>query len=354
MRHDQVLTTERPSHAVRSIAGAFLTGLSLFACSTDSGVAPPPAAPVDWHAIDMPPYSDAGPTGPTPRERAVAQAYTAALGAPDLAQIGPMLDPNVRFAFPGLPDARGRDAVVKAHASFFGAFDQRAVATSRIWRTESQQTVEWTMTGVQARPWMGVAPTNKPVAFKGITLLWTKDDGNITEIHTYVNVATVKAELGIGSKELIAFPPPPMPTGQPQVLDQGNTPEEKTNVIAVRSALDGFEKSETDYLAALNDDVEVDMLARAPTHGKDEARAYFKAMHHAIGQLDTTVENAWGIGPYVVVEYSIAGEQQTPIEGIPVQADRVVRLRSVEIAEMRGGKIARVWRYDNPSQILGS
>jgi len=69
----------------------------------------------------------------------------------------------------------------------------------------------------------------------------------------------------------------------------------------------------------------------------------------AIGQLDTTVNNSWGVGQFAVVEYSITGEQLGPIAWIPAQRDRVVNLEIVDICEMTGGKIARVWRYDNPT-----
>jgi hypothetical protein len=75
-------------------------------------------------------------------------------------------------------------------------------------------------------------------------------------------------------------------------------------------------------------------------------------MHKAIGQLDTTVDNAWGVGPFSIVEYSIAGEQLASIGWVPAQRDKVIRLQLVDICETTGGKVARVWRYDNPVQIL--
>jgi hypothetical protein len=77
-------------------------------------------------------------------------------------------------------------------------------------------------------------------------------------------------------------------------------------------------------------------------------------MHRAIGQLDTTVDNAWGVGQFSIVEYSIAGEQLAPIAWVPAQRDKVIRLQLVDICEIAGGKVTRVWRYDNPMQILSA
>jgi hypothetical protein len=74
-------------------------------------------------------------------------------------------------------------------------------------------------------------------------------------------------------------------------------------------------------------------------------------MHKAIAQLDTTVVNGWGISTFAIVEYTIAGEQLGPIGWIPMQKDAVFRLHVVDVAELRDGRIARVWRYDNPSEM---
>jgi ketosteroid isomerase-like protein len=227
-----------------------------------------------------------------------------------------------------------------------------------VWRTPSEQTIEWTMTGTQARDWMKVPATHKPVGFRGLTLLWTTDNGSITDVHVYVDVAVVKAQLGVGSKELLALPPAQPSAGSTQVYEQAQTAPsgDKAQVAVVQSWLDALENNnEAAYLATMTDDVEVHTSERPqPLRGKPEARTYYRAMHRAIGQLDTTVENGWGVAPFAVVEYSIAGEQLGPIGWVPAQRDKVVRLEVVDICELADGKIARVWRYDNPAQILGS
>ena len=328
----------------------------LGACSGET-VAQPPPAPVDWRSLQARPTLDAGPLAPTAKERAVAEAYTAALESPRLAQLAPLLDDDAHFAFPGMSDAHGRDATVRAHDVLFGAFEQRKFATNRVWRTDSQQSVEWTMSGTQARDWMGVAATRKSATFRGLTILWTKDDGTINDIHVYFDVAVAKAQLGVGPKELLSLPPPaPIPAGPPQVFEQTGAAEEKGNVAVVHAALDALENSNlAGYVATMTDDVEVYLSLRAqPMRGKDDLRAYYKAMHKAIGQLDTTVINAWGIAQFAVVEHDIAGEQLGPIGWVPAQRDKVVRLHVVDVAELRDGKIARVWRYDNLSEIVGS
>jgi ketosteroid isomerase-like protein len=323
----------------------------LLGCSSET-VAPPPAPPVNWSALHPQPKVDAGADIVSAKERALPDAYVAALASPELAQLGPLLDDDAHFASPGMDDAHGRTGVTQAHGVLLGAFEPRKVSLGRVWRTPGEQTIEWTLAGTQERDWMGVPATHRPVAFKGLTLLWTKDDGSIVDAHVYVDVAAVKAQLGVGPKDVPGVPAPA--AGAPQVFEQVGSPEEKSNVAAVRASLDALEKNdEAAYVGTMTDDVEVSTQERAqPIRGRDGVRAYFKSMRKAIGQLDTTVDSIWGVAQFVVVEYSIAGEQIGAIGWIPPQRDKVVRLQIADVAELRDGKIVRVWRYDNPSQIV--
>ena len=344
---------------MRTITTLGALALLLGACSSDN-VGAPPAAPVDWHAFDVPRGPAAIPPGPTPQERVVAEAYVSALASAGFAGVTPLLNADTHFTFPGTQDARGHDAVIRAHETVLGAFDSRVFATSRVWRTDAVHAVEWTMSGVQSKDWMGVPASHKPVVLRGISLLWTKDDGTIVDAHMIFDVTAVKTQLGAGPKELANLPAPAMASGAPQVTEQGRTPDEAANVTATRAWLDGLEKTdEAGYLAGVTDDVLVESLHRLqPMHGKEDLKTYFRSMHKAISELDTTVDNVLGIGRFAVVEYTINGEQVGPLQvgtwTIPAKSDRVVRLHVADIVEFRDGKIAHVWRYDSPAEILAA
>lgn len=262
----------------------------------------------------------------------------------------------MRFEYPGMPDGRGRPGVVQSHQTLFGPFDRRVVTMTRLLRSDSAQAIEWTMAGVQTKEWMGAAATNRPVSFKGLTLLFTNDDGTISDIHVYFDAAVVKAQLGVGPKELAGLAPTPAPTSAAQVVEAIHSPDEARNVVVGRSALDALEnRDEAGYVATMTDDVVVETLERAqPMRGRDDERAYFKAIHRAIGQLDTTLDNAFGVTQYAVIEYFVAGEQLGALGWVPAQHDKVVRLQVVDVEELHDGKIAHVWRYDNPGQIVGA
>ncbi len=314
----------------------------LTACSSERVEAPPPV-PANWSSLARP--QPVATHAPTAKERATAETYIAALANPQLVSMKPLFDATTNHAAFGHKDARGTDNVVALHEQLFGAFDQRKTSVSREWRTDEMQTVEWTLTGVQARDWLGVPAAQKPMTMRGITILWTNDDGTITDAHIFFNVASVKAQLGVGPKDLqervaslLTAPP-----SAPPVEKQG-TETERTNKQVVHAKLDALEdRKEAAFYDAFTDDTVIESLTAAPVHGRDELKAYYKNLHKTIGQLDTTVANNWGIGDFVITEYTISGER---LGGGDPNADHSVRMYIVDVSEMRDGKIAHVWRYD--------
>jgi ketosteroid isomerase-like protein len=321
--------------------------VALAACSPEAVPTPAPAA-IDWASLTAGSARlPVGKMSATVRERAAAGAYLAALSSPDLGDLGHQLDDNAHFTLAGLKDVHGRDGFVHANQALFADLTPRNVAASRILLTEDAQVIEWTLTGMQRE-------TEKPVAFRGVSLVWTKDDGSITDLHLYFDQAVLEAELSSNPKAAAKLPLPPLPAGPPEVVEQLGTPEERENVLAVRRALDALESNqESAYVAAMDDDLILTTLEDTPPlRGKAGARTYFRAIHKSVARLDTTIDNIWGIGPCVAVEYHIVGEQTGPIGHLSAETGNLVKLFFVDVLELRAGKIARVFRYDNPSPTL--
>lgn len=322
----------------------------LVACSSER-VDPPPAVPVNWSSLDRPHVIAT--RAPTSKERATAEAYVTALGAPQLSALAPLFDDLGHVAF-GRKDARGREKVTAFHEQLFGAFDQRKTTVTRIWRTDETQTVEWTLSGVHTREWLGIAPTQRPVAIRGITLLWTRDDGTLTDAHLFFNVAAIKAQLGVGPKDLQERAAALQQTSvqAPPVEQEGSAAEQRQKQV-VREELDALEQAkEPEYLERFTDDVAVDSLVVPQLHGKDALKAYYRGIRHAIGQLDTAIENIWAIGSFVVVEYTISGEQVAPFGAVPTTSEHSLRLYVADVIQFQGEKIAHVWRYDGADLAL--
>ena len=332
--------------------GILLLGALVAGCSSET-VAMWPAAPV--HFLTAPSVASASsPTTPTNKERDLADAYMKALSSPGFVDLGAIVDDQARIAL-GARNTHGRERVLKDHDDVFGAFDQRHFVTNRVWLTDStrpldSQALEWTMTGIHARPFLGLAPSNKPVVIKGLTLLWTNDSGIISDLHVYFDEELIRAQLGGGPADLQKLPTLPADAEAHQTYERTGAPQEATNVALVRAMIQALEDGqETSFLATFDDKIEISSLDHTePARGKIAAHQYFQTMRGSIRHLDTVIQNAWGVGSFAVVEYAITGLQQAPIPRTPFAAGRPLHTQFVDIAEIKDGRMTHIWRYADP------
>jgi predicted ester cyclase len=289
---------------------------------------------------------------PLERDRDSAEAFGRALGESDTKSLSMLLDPDVDFSFPGMTSATDRPGTLQAIGDLFGAFTARTFASSRAWQIGEAAIVEWTMTGSQTGAFMGAAPTQKPVSFRGLTLLWFNLNGLINEVHIYFDCGAVLAGLGSAPNPTIQAGPAPAPAASVVLTLAGGTPEEKASVAVVNASWDALEaKSEAGYLAPIADDIEVTRLDRAsPERGKEERKKYFRWVVSGVSSLSQTPLNAWGAGNYVIEEYTITGVHSGKLIPTP-PSGHALRLHYVDIDEMQSGKIARTWTFGNSLEL---
>ncbi|HXX68886.1 MAG TPA: hypothetical protein VEK07_16990 [Polyangiaceae bacterium] len=95
-----------------AITCAFIVAGLLLTCSTDV-VRPPSPSSVEWRP-GSPIGSDASAVA-APPQPTIALGYASALETPGFVALGPYLEADARFFFPGVEEATGRDAVIRAH-----------------------------------------------------------------------------------------------------------------------------------------------------------------------------------------------------------------------------------------------
>jgi hypothetical protein len=331
--------------AVRAHAVAL--SLALAACGSET-VSRPPEAPYDRQSLEQRAAPvDAPSLSATQKEREIADKYLAALAAPEAAALGPVLADDVHFTLAGLvtTDAIGRRDVLAAHDKLFGHYDHKSVVASRVLLTSDTQSIEWTLAARDTA-------SGKPIGIRGIALVTTKDDGTIRDIHLCFDQGIVQAQTTGEPKVLAKLPLATLPSARREEVEQANVAEEAANVKVLAGAVDALDKDEAGFLAAFAENAEIftQQLA-SPLKGRNDLHAYYRTMHATIDGLDATVDNRWGVGKYAIVEYHVVGRQRAKYQYVPVK-DPVIKLYFVDVAEMRDAKIARVWRYDNPLQIL--
>jgi hypothetical protein len=307
--------------------------LVIAACGSET-VSRPPEAPYDRASLERPVIPpDAPSLSATQKEREIADRYLAALASPHFDALSPVLADDVHFTLAGLvtTDALGRHDVIAAHDKLFSRYDKKTFTPSRVLVTSQAQSIEWILTAQDKT-------TGRPVGIRGIALVTTKDDGTIRDIHLCFDQGLVQAQLTGEPKELAKLPLAAPPNAPRESVEQAISAEEAANDMLVRTAVDdALQADESVYVAAFTD--------------KRGAHEHYKLLHAAIANLETTVDNSWGIGNYVVVEYHVVGRQRAKYKYVPVK-DPVIKLYFAEVDELHDGKIARTWRYDNPIQVL--
>jgi ketosteroid isomerase-like protein len=316
------------------------------ACEPET-VPRPERPPANYASLTDQPSQGSGALVATARERGIAAAYLAALSDPAFTGLDALLDEDAHFVVSGNEhDAHGRSDILAAHKGAFDALASRTFAAHRVLLTDRTQSIEWTLTGT--------GKNGKKVGVDGVALAVTKDDGTVSDLQLYFDEGIMRAQLGvIQQPQLAALAMPVMPTGSATVVEQAHGSDEARNGQIVSDWLDpGLEKDEGRYAAAMTDDVVFETREAPPLRGKPAAIAGFDRWHQAIGNLDVQVLPPLLVaGNFVEVEYRLVGAMRGRVAFVPPLGG-LITLYDVAVVEMRGGKIAHVWRYDNPAQIL--
>jgi ketosteroid isomerase-like protein len=320
---------------------------ALAACSAEL-VERPENTAIDRASLTPKATIDAGPVVATQLEMQIATRYLAALSSPTFDGLAKLVDDDATFIYVDTKNnAHGRNDVLASHQALFGEIEPRTFAPTRVLVTDRNQVIEWTLEGKDKT-------SKKPIGFRGVTLVDTKDDGTIRSIRVFFDEALFRAQRGQEPKVLAGVALPKLPTGPPEIVVQTQSATEGKNVRVVADWLDALENNQTKYAAAMTADVEVQTQELSkPTKGAIDA--YYAQMHKVFGNtLDTQWAIGWGIGDYVVVDYRIVGDMRgrLGVGGWVPAKNGPVTLFVVDVIHLTNGKIDSVARYDDPGQIL--
>ena len=153
-----------------------------------------------------PPASTSPVTPPEPAKPALSdlevstlQAGLDALNAHDTTKLTALYTDDARVTFPGMPDAKGKDAITQALQAEWAAFPDAKYAWSRLWQSNDVAVLESAFNGTNTGPMMGGKPTGKPVGYQMLGIFWFTPDGKVKEQHEYADLGSVAMQLGMPS-----------------------------------------------------------------------------------------------------------------------------------------------------------
>lgn len=285
------------------------------------------------------------------RTQKALKGHTEATNARDAGKLAGYYAEDAVLKIAGAPsDINGRDAIAKSFQKLFDAFSDYKTAPSRVWLKDDVAIVEWAFNGTHTGDLWGIKATEKKTGAQGVDLLWFSPEGRIRRHHVYYDGATILSQIGLSK---LKGRPIPTLAESPQIFTPNGSPDETKNVETIKAMSLAIEsKNEADWTGKMADDIEYDDFSQPETSkGKAEAQKFFKAMIVAFPDSKLTIENAWGIGDYVVSETSWTGTHKGALFGIPA-TKKAIAIRSVEIAKFKDGKLIKGWDYSNGADFM--
>jgi steroid delta-isomerase-like uncharacterized protein len=299
---------------------------------------PPPSS-----AEATPPPAPAAKMTTAEAAKATLPSYFEALNQHDAKRYAGFFAEDGVLTLPGAAPKKGRAEIAAGVQHLFDAISSLKIAPTRVLVKGDVVAVEWAMVGTHSGDYLGVKATEKPVGVSGVTVLvFDPDSGLVKEAHRYADDATILSQIGASKAKTRAIP---TLSSSPEWRTAAGTPNEERGEAAWRRALAAInEKNETDYIAQHQDDVAYDdMTQPLGMRGQSEARKWLKEFQTQMPDAKIDASGVWGIEDYVVSELTIRGTSKT--------AKKEIVLHTVDVLQMKDGKVAHGWSYGDGREL---
>ncbi len=323
-------------------------------------VQPPPPPAVSVSSAATAPADTGAATPPEAPKASLAdlqkkslQTVVDALNAHDADKAVSVYTDDAVFRMAGMPDVQGKSAIKDSLSKEWAAFPDAKYAVARTWTKNDVVIVEWGFTGTNSGDFMGMKATNKPVGLMAVSVVWTTPDGLAKEEHLYEDMGSMMMQLGV--KKAMGRPAVALPSASEAHVAKGTADEDKNADVARNFATTMEKKDVKAFLDGITDDSSYDMnTAPAAMSGKKAAETWFKAMTKAFPDAKSSITNVWGVEDYVIDEYTMTGTQKGALTmgktSIPATGKQV-NLHGVEILQIKDGKMAKGWGYENGAEF---
>ncbi len=339
--------------------GVLLLAVLISACGGESEAVPPPQAPPPPPpVVAAPPPAPApapAPEAPKPalidlQKQAVAAAM-AAFNAHDTKKLTDLYTPDATLTVTGMGEFKGKEAIASEIQKVWDAYPDFKVGLSKVYVKNDVVLDEWVVNGTNKGEFNGAKATNKPIGFRGATVLWFTPDGLIKQEHRYFDGGTMMAQLG--QMKMPARPLAALPSGEPEWHIAKGTPEEDKQVDIIKGMYGALEKkTEADFIGPLDEKVTwADLTMPKDMTGKAEAKKFFQMMTKAIPDLKQTFDPMFAVDEYVVSEGTMSGTHSGPL-GPLKPTKKPLTMHGIDVVVVKDGKVTAGTSYANSMEVM--
>jgi steroid delta-isomerase-like uncharacterized protein len=301
----------------------------------------------------------------TPSEvtSAFAKKLVEASLARDAAKVAALYAPDAVQQLAGDPETHtGRAAIEKNSAERFTRYKDPTMTVGRIWTSKTASVIEWVSGGTRlAGEIADTKVPEKPIGLVGAMIVTFDDAGLVKTDHTYVDIV---ANLGQVEPKLVPAGVKwrPLTTTLPAgtgTFESKGTPEETKNLDTANKVLAAVDSHKADDVIALLSDDYVDEDFTMPgSLKKAEVAPMEKQFFTAFPDLKTSAKTVqFAAGDYVVTEAVIEGTFKAALPASPgtpaiKPTNQPVKLHSLDVVQLKDGKIVKEWSYSNNAEFL--
>jgi predicted ester cyclase len=260
-------------------------------------------------------------------------------------------DENVELVFPGSPESKKGTAAIKSSwEEGRKAFPDTKVAAPHVFVGKNLVAAHMISNATHEGEFMGIAPTKKKV---GSELLYVMEhDGKkFTKATIYTNPMALASQVGAAPKGMPEVPVPELPSGASEVIE-GEPNQDNIKLIESFNAafVDGTAGDKVaDFLA--ENAKHHSMRSGKTTEGHAGAKKDIAEMKKAFADTGIRDVEMVGAGDWVFVRAVWTGKHVGKIGGMKA-TNKEFAVDFADLYRFEGGKIAEVWGFSNPMQMM--
>lgn len=243
----------------------------------------------------------------------------------------------------GWLEVRGREELKKQVTAMGAVALDTKTHQTRHFHKGDVIVAEWVTTATHAE-------TKKPIIFKSAAVFWFDDAGLIKQEHVYVDQATPLIQTGRmpGKARDVSVPTAPV-----TLINAKGDEDKLVDVYKASWPTSWPKKDGKAYTASLTEDFVKEAVASpVDLRGPAQALMEMQTLVKAVPDVAVTVDNAWAFESFVVAETTVKGTQKGSLGPLPGTGKKVA-VHGLDIAEVKGDKIARLTTYTNSIELLG-
>jgi SnoaL-like polyketide cyclase len=273
-------------------------------------------------------------------QRIALETALHALNEHDAAKFASIYAETAVVSAAGFNEISGRAAVEANMAEWFQTFSKVKIAFAHVWIKGKTVVLAWVINGTHTGELFGRKMPETPIGHSGISIVTMNDNGLIVSERRYGDLASVEAQMAIGSRAQIPSLPETM-----ELSDGNSEPDTLNKEVREAFMLDAFSgytaNARKEYSAMLKQSIALNSRPRS-TKEKTEDQETIATVAKAFRPIRLEGPGALVFGQTAIVEYTLFGEGPR---------GKTITMHAVDVVQTGANGAPSRTRYQNAFEL---